>query len=117
MATYKQPCVHCGQMLERDSRYCPGCMSASPFGAHCPQCLKPVKQGQAICSGCGRKLHIVCPSCKNTVFIEEKCKICGQSFMVTCSNKRCGQKQFFENQKCTVCGKKIKAKLVLQEGR
>jgi hypothetical protein len=28
--------------------------------------------------------------------------------MVRCENVRCGQMQFFQNSKCTACGKKIK---------
>jgi hypothetical protein len=28
--------------------------------------------------------------------------------MVRCDNKRCGEPQFFENSKCTVCGKALK---------
>jgi hypothetical protein len=30
---------------------------------------------------------------------------------VGCTNKRCSAPQFFENKRCTACGKKIKAKL------
>ncbi len=51
MATYKQPCLHCGEFIERDSRLCPKCHSRSPFGYHCPTCLKPIEKGQAVCSG------------------------------------------------------------------
>jgi hypothetical protein len=28
--------------------------------------------------------------------------------MIHCTNPRCGALQFFENAKCTACGKKIK---------
>jgi hypothetical protein len=28
--------------------------------------------------------------------------------MMRCTNARCGEMQFFENEKCTVCGKNIK---------
>jgi len=28
--------------------------------------------------------------------------------MIRCENKRCGELQFFENTKCTMCGKVIK---------
>ncbi|MDR2562116.1 MAG: zinc-ribbon domain-containing protein, partial [Holophagales bacterium] len=56
MATYKQPCVHCGEMIERDSRLCSKCGSRSPFGFQCPACFKPIARGNAVCSGCGRPL-------------------------------------------------------------
>jgi hypothetical protein len=28
--------------------------------------------------------------------------------MIVCENKRCGQPLFFENSKCTACGKPVK---------
>lgn len=108
MATYKQPCLHCGELIERDSRLCPNCASRSPFGYHCPTCLREIRKGQPVCSGCGRSLYIVCPSCSQQTFAQERCEQCGGSLMIPCSNARCGQLQFFENTKCTVCGKKIK---------
>lgn len=109
MATYKIPCIHCGEMVERDAHNCPRCSSRSPFGYHCPACLKPIARGHAVCSGCGRLLTAVCPYCKGQTFVgSEKCDNCGQTLMIHCENKRCGERQFFENQKCTVCGKSIK---------
>jgi len=108
MATYKQPCIHCNQFIERDSRFCPKCGSHSPFGYLCPACLKPVGRGDAACSGCGRPLYIVCPSCQKQTFVDERCDACGTSLMKLCKNPRCGQLQFFENAKCTACGKKLK---------
>jgi len=96
-------------MIERDSRYCPKCASRSPFGFHCPACLKPIQRGDAICSGCGRNLLTTCPFCHGQTFVgSEKCNACGTSLMIQCENKRCGQLQFFENEKCTACGKPIK---------
>jgi len=109
MATYKQPCIHCGEMIERDSRYCAKCASSSPFGYHCPGCLKDIKRGDTVCSGCGRPLLTKCPFCGAPVFAgSERCGICSRSVMICCENKRCNQLQFFENTKCTVCGKSIK---------
>jgi hypothetical protein len=32
---------------------------------------------------------------------------------VRCANSRCGEMQFFQNVKCTACGKKIKANTTL----
>jgi predicted amidophosphoribosyltransferase len=110
MAAYKQPCIHCGELIERDCRLCPKCASRSPFGYQCPNCLKSVERGNAVCSGCGRALATVCPYCGQPVFAGgEKCGACGKTLMVRCDNKRCGEPQFFENTKCTVCGKKIKS--------
>ena len=111
MATYKQPCIHCGGLLERDARFCPACGSMSPFGYACPSCLREVKKDQPICAGCGRPLYIACPLCGERTFVQEKCESCGKWLMVRCGNVRCGVLQFFENKKCTACGKKIKAEL------
>lgn len=108
MATYKQPCIHCNTFIERDSRVCPTCGSRSPFGYLCPTCNREISKDQVACSGCGRELYIACPHCGERTFVDAKCDSCGQSLMITCTNKRCGQLQFFENERCTVCGKKIK---------
>lgn len=108
MATYKQPCIQCNAFIERDSRFCPSCGSHSPFGYACPACLRPIEKGSRICAGCGRPLYVACPSCGKQTFVQEKCEHCGVSLMRSCPNKRCGVQQFFENTKCTACGKKIK---------
>ena len=107
MASYKQRCIHCSALTERDARYCVACGSASPFGYACPNCLKPIEKGWKLCPGCGRSLVAVCPKCRANTFVQAKCELCGASLMVTCPNPRCGQPQFFENTKCTACGKKI----------
>ena len=109
MATYKQPCIHCGEMVERDSRLCPRCASRDPFGFHCPTCLKVIERGYALCPGCGRSLVAICPFCGAQTFAgSEKCDACGKLVMIRCENNRCGELQFFENTKCTACGKAIK---------
>jgi RNA polymerase subunit RPABC4/transcription elongation factor Spt4 len=108
MATYKQPCIHCGAFIERDARLCPECASRSPFGYQCPTCLKPVTKGQPVCSGCGRALNVTCPTCGGQTFAGERCEACGSGLLMYCANLRCGQLQFFDNRKCTACGKKIK---------
>ena len=108
MASYKQQCIHCSGLIERDSRICPECGSRSPFGYHCPTCLREIQKGQLVCSGCGRPLYIACPTCGQRTFADERCEACGAGLMVKCANPRCGDLQFFENVKCTACGKKIK---------
>jgi len=109
MATYKQQCIHCGELIDRDSQFCPKCASNSPFGCLCPSCLKPIQRGDLICSGCGRSLKTVCPFCGGQTFVgNDKCDACGKSLMVRCENKLCEKFQFFENTKCTLCGKPIK---------
>lgn len=108
MASYKQSCLHCGTYVDRDARYCPACKSGSPFGYLCPTCLRPAQKGQPLCSGCGRSLYVSCPVCTKQTFVQEACEKCGVSLMVQCQNPRCGEQQFFENIKCTACGKKIK---------
>ena len=108
MASYKVPCVHCGLLAERDARFCPGCGSASPFSYLCPACLRVVKREERVCAGCGRQLSVTCPHCSQTTFAQERCERCGQSLTIPCPNPRCGVQQFFENTKCTACGKKLK---------
>ena len=110
MSFYKVPCMHCGTLLERDARFCPTCGSGSPFGYHCPTCLRSIQKGQVCCVGCGRPLYVACPVCKQKTFVQERCEACGASLMIRCENKRCQELQFFENIKCTACGKKIKKK-------
>lgn len=82
-----------------------------PFGYLCPSCLRPVEKGQPLCAGCGRPLYVACPFCGKPTFVQERCEQCGQGLLVRCGNKRCGAAQFFENTRCTACGKKIKAKI------
>ncbi len=108
MASYKQPCIHCGTLIERDSHFCPTCGSHSPFGYLCPTCLKPIQKNQKVCSGCGRPLYVACPACGKLTFVQETCEQCGKSLMIHCQNRRCQALQFFENRKCTACGKLIK---------
>jgi len=108
MASYQKPCVHCGSYIEPDSHYCPVCGSGSPFGYLCPACLRPVEKTLAVCSGCGRSLYVDCPHCGGRTFVQEKCERCGSSLMIRCENPRCGVPQFFENKKCTACGKKLR---------
>lgn len=106
MASYKQPCTHCGTYIERDARFCPSCQSGSPFGHLCPNCLRPIEKNQLACAGCGRSLYTHCPACGKRTFVQERCEACGASLMVRCQNPRCAAMQFFENAKCTACGKK-----------
>ena len=108
MASYKQPCIHCGAYIEPDSRVCPACQSTGPFGYLCPACLRPIHKGQSVCSGCGRPIYVACPACGKQTFVQERCEQCGGALMIRCQNSRCGAPQFFENTKCTACGKKIK---------
>ena len=107
MAVYKKPCIHCGTLIDGDARYCSKCASASPFGYSCPTCLKDISKDERICSACGRLLYVTCPSCKEETFVAHNCDRCKASLMVRCNNQRCGELQFFENTKCTSCGKKI----------
>lgn len=109
MATYKQPCLHCGEYIERDSRFCTKCGSHSPFGYHCPHCLKEIERGNLVCPGCGEPLTAVCPICGGTTFVgSEKCDTCGRFLMIRCENARCNEPQYFLRTTCSACGKKIK---------
>jgi len=108
VASYKQPCIHCGMLIERDARVCVGCGSHSPFGYRCPTCLRSVQKGQPVCSQCGRSLMVTCPTCGRPTFTGERCDQCGAGLMIHCTNTRCGALQFFDTITCTACGKKIK---------
>lgn len=107
MAVYKQPCRQCGSLISQDSRFCPKCGSRAPFVDLCPTCLREIRREDMRCSGCGRPLHIACPRCGKQTFVGEKCDVCGGSLLKQCLNPRCGEMQFFENAKCTACGKKL----------
>lgn len=110
MATYKKPCMQCGNLIDGTLNFCPSCGSLSPFGYVCPTCRMPITKNSAFCPGCRRQLYIACPHCGQRTFVQERCEACNQSLMVVCENSRCGALQFFENTKCTSCGKKIKAR-------
>ena len=70
--------------------------------------MRPVRQEQPLCPGCGRPLYVTCPHCGGRTFVQDLCQRCGGDLMVRCENRRCGELQFFQNTKCTACGKKIK---------
>lgn len=109
MAMYKQPCIHCGALVERDSHYCPKCASRTPFGFQCPYCLKSITRSDTVCPGCGRGVLTTCFYCGQQTFIgSERCDACGRWLMICCENKRCKEFQYFTITKCTACGKKIK---------
>jgi len=109
MATYKQPCINCGTLIDGGDHVCPKCGSRSPFSYLCPKCLKPIQRGDVLCSGCGRPLNTACPYCHQPVFVgDSACPYCRGSLLILCENKRCREPQFFENTKCTACGKPIK---------
>ncbi len=110
MASYKQPCLHCGTFIEGDARVCSHCGSLSPFGYLCPTCHHSIEKGTVLCPGCGRPLYVSCPVCGQQTFVQERCERCSAALMVRCENERCGALQFFQNKKCTVCGKKITSK-------
>lgn len=107
MAVYKEPCRHCGTFLSADSRFCSKCGSRAPFKDLCPACLSEIRREDKFCSGCGKELYIACPKCSKITFIGEKCDVCGYSLLKKCTNIRCGEMQFFQNTKCTACGKKL----------
>lgn len=107
MPVYKEPCRHCGELLDQDSRFCPKCGSRSPFVDLCPSCLREISRGDKLCAGCGRALIVSCPHCNQETFVGDTCDHCGKTLLKQCKNKRCNEMQFFQNQKCTACGKKL----------
>ena len=96
MAFYKKPCMHCGQLIDADSRFCTKCGSHSPFCYSCPTCLREIQKGDAVCPGCGRTLYIFCPHCGERTFVQETCEKCAKSLMVPCSNARGLQLRVFQ---------------------
>jgi len=110
MAGYDKTCIGCGNLISYDSQFCPVCGRLSPFYDACPSCSAEIKRGWQRCPSCGRALTIACPFCGKPTFVGDKCDACGASLMITCPNKLCHAPQFFENTKCTACGKKIKKK-------
>lgn len=108
MAGYDKPCIGCGQFIGYDSKVCPICGRLSPFYDACPSCASEIKREWLRCPSCGRELSVACPSCGQQTFVADKCDACRQSLMIQCENKLCLAPQFFQNIKCTGCGKKIK---------
>ena len=109
MATYKQPCIHCHTLIDRDVRFCPNCGSQSPFGYLCPHLPAPNHEK----SKSVRRLRTAAyghlsPPAEKLRFVQETCEQCGQSLMIRCENRRCQAMQFFQNEKCTACGKRFK---------
>ncbi len=107
MAGYDKPCIGCGSFIGYDSMFCPICGRQSPFYDACPNCACEIKRGYLRCPSCGMGLSVECPHCGNLTFVAEKCDECGKSLMIQCQNSRCNAPQFFQNKKCTACGKKI----------
>ena len=108
MAGYDKPCIGCGELIGYDHRFCPICGRISPFYDACPSCAAEIKRQWKRCSSCGRELYIACPSCGQMTYVTDKCDSCHASLVVRCENKLCGAQQFFQNTKCTECGKKFK---------
>lgn len=107
MTSYVKQCVHCKEMIPEDSKYCPNCRSRNPFILRCPECFMQIAKGQKECPCCGRQLTVKCPKCGKRSFVLEQCENCGADFLIECFNKRCGERVFFENQYCTMCGRKL----------
>ncbi len=110
MAGYNKQCIGCGELIGYDNRFCPICGRVSPFYDACPSCMAQIKREWQRCPSCGRSLYIACPFCAQKTYVSDKCDNCHAPLTVQCENKLCRSQQFFENQKCTECGKKIKHK-------
>ncbi len=107
MAGYKQPCIYCHSFIPREANFCLHCGASFPFGSRCPGCLHAVDKKQSFCSGCGRPLYLPCPFCSQETFVGDRCEACGKSLLVPCHNPRCDGWLFFQNRKCTACGKRL----------
>ncbi|NLA71962.1 MAG: zinc-ribbon domain-containing protein [Clostridiaceae bacterium] len=107
MASYKKTCIHCGNLIDRDARYCSFCSSRSPFGYLCPTCMRSVEKGQPLCAGCGRPLYVICPHCEKQTFVDDRCEVCGQSLLV--QRTTCGAKNALTIKFCNNCGTNLSA--------
>jgi hypothetical protein len=105
----KQLCILCGQLIDRDARFCPAGQPESI--GYCVSDLNEaiVKDTSHLCR-CAANLRPL-PHCGQPTFVQDRCERCDQTLMVACSNRRCGVWQFFQNATCTACGKKIKNKI------
>lgn len=108
MTSYTKQCLHCKGRISADSKYCPMCKSRNPFHIRCPECFHEVTRSQKECSCCGRKLNVLCPRCGKVSFVLDQCENCGAGFLIECFNERCGERVFFENEYCAMCGVKLK---------
>lgn len=108
MTSYVKQCIHCGEMISKDAKYCPKCKSRNPFIIRCPEYFREVTKDQKECSCCGRKLIVKCPFCGEMSFVLDQCEKCGTCFLIECFNKRCGEMVFFQNEYCTMCGRRLK---------
>jgi hypothetical protein len=59
MPTYKHPCPHCGNFIERDVKRCPFCAAIDPFTpGRCPTCRAPLDDLRYLaCPKCGAALR------------------------------------------------------------
>ena len=111
MSSDKKPCIQCGAMVEGTANFCAGCGSNHPFNYLCPTCKNEITKDMTRCSDCGRFTQVACPSCGAPTFVgKDNCEQCGATLMVECPNSRCGNNEFFENDKCSACGTKMHAK-------
>ena len=55
MPTYKHPCPHCDNFIDRDVRRCPFCAAIDPFAPRrCPECRAVIEDARMIaCPRCG----------------------------------------------------------------
>ncbi len=108
MASDKKKCMHCCTFIASNSKFCSKCGSRNPFLIRCPECLREVNREDVVCSCCGRNLIIKCQVCGKDTFVLDKCEKCGTSFLIECPNRRCGELVFFQNDSCTMCGRRLK---------
>jgi len=108
MPGYKQPCRHCGKLVDQESNLCPFCGKKNPIFLRCAQCKNPIQQGWKVCTNCGLNLEVKCPKCGQLTIFTDFCDYCGAGFTVICSGKRCKTEQPFIYEKCIKCNKKLK---------
>jgi len=82
----------------------------TPLETACLHCGKPVNREESVCLCCGFPLYITCPSCGGHIFADRTCEKCGHPLTVSCTNKKCEAVQYYKNDVCNICRKKIKVR-------
>ncbi len=75
MASYKQTCIHCGNLIDRDSRFVHS-VPAKALLVTFAQLAASYRKGTTTLFRCGRKLYILCPHCGQQTFAGDQCERC-----------------------------------------
>ena len=65
MASYKQPCIHCGTFIESDSRFCPDVKAEALLGISAPPACAPSKKANLSAPAAAGRLLFLVPTVEN----------------------------------------------------